>query len=403
MEKYISPNRIICEEKTENSYRLLRNKTLQAGFNNDECTKITTNGYVVLDFGKELSGGAVLCIQDVSCAPHTAKCRLVFGESVMETLSTLGEKNATNNHSIRDAVIDVTTMSTTKFGATGFRFLKIEAMDSDIVLKSVMAETDIIELEYKGSFECSNGLLNKIWKMGAYTVQLNIHEYVWDGVKRDRLVWVGDMHPEVAVIKTVFGRIEAVEKSLDFVKDETSPDSWMNCMPAYSMWWIIIHYEWYMYVGDIDYLRKQEEYLTVLTINSMKWIDEDFYTNGGYFVDWSSAQTPAAADGIRSMFCMGLDAASKIFRILGNYERSEECRKYVKKLRTESYTADLNMSMAGINVLSGRNTKSARKILAESGTNGMSCFIGYYTLQAMASMGLCNEALYLMKEYWGAE
>ena len=52
----------------------------------------------------------------------------------------------------------------------------------------------------------------------SYTVHLNMQEYLWDGIKRDRLVWVGDMHPEVMTIHTVFGENEVVRKSLDFAK-----------------------------------------------------------------------------------------------------------------------------------------------------------------------------------------
>ena len=52
------------------------------------------------------------------------------------------------------------------------------------------------DLQYLGSFECSDERLNTIWQTGAYTVHLNMQDYLWDGIKRDRLVWIGDMHPE---------------------------------------------------------------------------------------------------------------------------------------------------------------------------------------------------------------
>jgi hypothetical protein len=31
-----------------------------------------------------------------------------------------------------------------------------------------------------------------------------MQEYLWDGIKRDRLVWIGDMYPEVSTIHAVF-------------------------------------------------------------------------------------------------------------------------------------------------------------------------------------------------------
>ena len=59
------------------------------------------------------------------------------------------------------------------------------------------------DVEYKGSFSSSDPLINRIWDVGAYTVHLNMQEYIWDGIKRDRLVWVGDMHPETTTIQAL--------------------------------------------------------------------------------------------------------------------------------------------------------------------------------------------------------
>ncbi|MDR2816497.1 MAG: hypothetical protein LBB62_07330 [Proteiniphilum sp.] len=48
---------------------------------------------------------------------------------------------------------------------------------------------------YLGSFGSSDPRFDSIWITGAYTTHLNMQEYFWDGIKRDRLVWLGDFHP----------------------------------------------------------------------------------------------------------------------------------------------------------------------------------------------------------------
>ena len=63
-----------------------------------------------------------------------------------------------------------------------------------------------------------------------------MQEYLWDGVKRDRLVWVGDLHPEVMTVNTVFGYNEVVPKSLDLIRDITPLPQWMNGISSYSIW-----------------------------------------------------------------------------------------------------------------------------------------------------------------------
>jgi alpha-L-rhamnosidase len=101
-------------------------------------------------------------------------------------------------------------------------------------IRSIRAIARFRDIPYLGSFHSSSERLNKIWETGAYTVHLNMQEYLWDGIKRDRLVWLGDVHPEVMTINNVFGDQEVVRKSLDFGRDTTPLPGWMNGMSSYS-------------------------------------------------------------------------------------------------------------------------------------------------------------------------
>lgn len=47
-----------------------------------------------------------------------------------------------------------------------------------------------------------------------------MQEYLWDGIKRDRLVWLGDFHPELKTITRVFGYNEVVPRSLDLACEQ---------------------------------------------------------------------------------------------------------------------------------------------------------------------------------------
>ena len=68
--------------------------------------------------------------------------------------------------------------------------------------------------------------LNKIYDTAAYTCKLCLQNYIWDGIKRDRLVWVGDMHPEMLTVRTVFGNIPLMAQTLEFIKNATPPPEW---------------------------------------------------------------------------------------------------------------------------------------------------------------------------------
>ena len=120
------------------------------------------------------------------------------------------------------------------------------------------------ELEWTGSFESSDERLNRIWKTGAYTVLLNMQDYIYDGAKRDRLPWMGDLNPELRTILAVFSDTSLVRRTLDYLKKQTPLPGWMNGIVTYSLWFIISHWEYYRHTGDRNYLAAQKGYIDEL-------------------------------------------------------------------------------------------------------------------------------------------
>ncbi len=410
MSKFLNPTRVVTSKDAIYPDALINNRDIQPlffSYKGEEAiegfTTIKKGGYVLVDFGKELRGGINITVQ---WAADESKCKLhiVFGESVMEALSNIGEKNAGNYHSVRDYTISCPNMSTQRIGDTGFRFARIEAIDSNVIINTVKAVSDVREMEHKGTFECNDALLNKIWEVGAYTVQLNTDEYIWDGLKRDRLVWIGDMHPETSTISAVFGKDNSIPKSLDYVNKNTPNGEWMNNIPTYSMWWVMIHHDYYMHWGDLDYLKAQEKSLTALIDKSIALIDSNFASDDDLyeFVDWSSRYTDAAFEGRLAVFCLGFNRAAILCDALGNTAYADKCRKYASKLKTMTVECTLSKPMAALSVLSDRNSHNAIELLMGNSAEDMSCFMGYYILLAKAKMGQYTEALDMTRAYWGA-
>ncbi len=409
MEKYLNPSKIIKFEEAFCQENILGEKFTQIPFIREgleygiakDCTRINDGGYILLDYGKEIHGGIMLFVQSITDA--NTKLRVTFGESVMETLTELGEKNSGNHHSIRQYEIPAVRLSMQSVGNIGFRFVKIQPLGGDVSLYCATAVTDIRDLEYKGSFKCNDERINEIWKTGAYTVLLNVHDYIWDGAKRDRLVWIGDMHPEVSTVRCVFGKDESVPRSLEFVKNSTPSDEWMNRIATYSMWWIIIQYDWFMHWGDREYLEKQKEYLENLTEKIFGWLDNGAPSGEGMegFVDWSSLEESDKEEGRKAILCIALDCAAKMFDAFGDDARAEKCRAYRGELLKEE-TYKTNKRISGLTILSGRNPEFAKKVVGGNSPKEMSTFIGYYVLKAKAMLGEHKEALDIIRDYWGA-
>ena len=59
----------------------------------------------------------------------------------------------------------------------------------------VKAEYEYLPLEYKGSFHCSEEIINKVWDVAAYTFHSEQPgNFFLDGIKRDRWVWSADAY-----------------------------------------------------------------------------------------------------------------------------------------------------------------------------------------------------------------
>ena len=298
--EYLTPTRIVCTSgAVANAEHLLKPYVGQVSTDEPEVTSFGQGGYVLLDFGKEIQGGIQL-VRTLSGPKDEIRFRIVLGESVTEALSRWDapESTATNDHAVRDFELAVPWLGSVEVGNSGFRFARIELAEGrgdEIDLLAVRAISRQRDLDYLGSFKCSDDRLNRIWQTGAYTVHLCMQDYLWDGIKRDRLVWMGDMHPEIMTVNTVFGNQQVVRKSLDYVRDKTAPTDWMNGICSYSLWWIILQQHLYAWYGDKAYLEEQGDYLQALLHTVMENVDgnRESYQDGR-FIDWPSNDQPRA-------------------------------------------------------------------------------------------------------------
>ena len=193
--RYLTPTRIVwtsrddgADVRGEEALLLARDEQISFG-NMPFCRLKNRPGQakasILLDYGTELNGTVRLLVRQVSSPnANRANLRIRFGESVMEAMTDLGVKNTTNDHANRDMVINVGFFSGTETNESGFRFVRIDLLDdeAEVLIKSVNATFIFRDLDYLGSFECSDPLLTKIWDTAAYTAHLNMQEYLWDAV-----------------------------------------------------------------------------------------------------------------------------------------------------------------------------------------------------------------------------
>ena len=408
MKRYVYPSRIVATEgDVTNAEALLLEKTLQIGLAEKELIVFKGKASVILDFGKELAGGARVLTYG---AKGNKKVRFRFGESVSETCAELGEKHACNDHSNRDFEAILQSYSDMTFGQSGFRFLRIDTLDeeAEIKLKTVVAATSIDERKEVGYFECDDEKVNEIWKTATYTLRLCLQNgYFWDGIKRDRLVWIGDLYPEMRAAHCLFGDIPETENSLRYAMNGRPANSWMDGIPAYSLWWLIILAEEYSLRKDTAWAEEFIPYAEEVLAFVDGFIGEDGTTDYPQnFVDWPTKYTEGEPIEKKT------DSAAGVYYLNKKTLEKVKCLPLSKAALARVTAMEARLSkhqpkvvkykqISGIGVWAGDLSKNNEKIILEGGAQGMSTFLSYFILTGAAAYGKYDEALCMLKDYYG--
>lgn len=347
--------------------------------------RIAKGGGILLDFGIELHGGVrLLCCRK-------GRARLRFGESASEAMGTPDQ-----DHAIHNTVLDLPAMGMLEYGNTAFRFVRIDAVGGALELQNVIAVALYRDLEWIGSFESSDERLNRIWQTGAYTLLLNMQDYIYDGAKRDRLVWMGDLNPEVRSILVVFGSIPLIPTTLDFLRGHTPLPAVMNNMTSYNFWWIITVYDYYLHSGDRAWLEQQKEYLAGLLRQCLSYVTPDGKeaVPGDRFLDWPSRRNPAALHaGLQGLLYWAFGCGTWLCRELGIDSADFEA----VHSRMAEYIPDCGSSKAAAAVQTLSGLADRRDVLLRDPFHGVSTFYGCYMLFAQPTA----PALELIRRYWG--
>jgi alpha-L-rhamnosidase len=115
-----------------------------------------------------------------------------------------------------------------------FRYLRVDGNP-----RKVEAEAVYAPVAWRGAFACSDERLNAIWAASAYTLRLCNQGLLLDGLKRDRMPWVGDLALSVLVDAYTFTSRDAVRGTLTAVASGGIRSCHLNGIVDYSLWWPI--------------------------------------------------------------------------------------------------------------------------------------------------------------------
>ncbi|MBQ6980163.1 MAG: hypothetical protein IJQ07_05905 [Clostridia bacterium] len=407
VKEYITPIRIVeTNGDIKNSEVLTKIFERQNFFKTDLCT-VKGKGYIVLDFGKEIYGTIRIQTNRFSDEKKNNNFRIRFGESLTEACCELGEKGSTNDHSTRDMEIYMSSNSDMEWGSTGFRFVRIDFLvEQTYRISGIAAGFIHQDIEKKGEFD-GDGRLKEIYDTAAYTLFLNMQNSIWDGIKRDQHIWVGDLYPEILGIMLSYGNVPIVEESLLNIVSHYKLPVWYNDIPTYNIWFILCVNDYVKYSGKYNPLlisaleQNIDLFDRCVTENGeMDFKGQNLYFWVDDFFEWPCFGTEDSKIGIFYLLKYALKkiAEEKLF----DEKIIIKAENVYKRIKHTHYPFTKVKSIEALRVLCGENVSEGLRTIEYGGAKGCSVFFMYFILKALAENGKGKVALKIAEDYYGA-
>ena len=102
-------------------------------------------------------------------------------------------------------------------------------------------------LSKSGTFRCNDDELNRIWEIGAYTMDLTTREFFVDGIKRDRWTWSGDAIQSYLMNYYLRFDNECVKRTIRQLRGKDPVTAHINTIMDYTFYWFKSIYDYYLY------------------------------------------------------------------------------------------------------------------------------------------------------------
>ncbi|GBG05853.1 alpha-rhamnosidase [Paenibacillus agaridevorans] len=266
-----------------------------------------------LDFGRQTFG--YMQLHDIE---GEGKIRLVYGESEeeandFENCETFDELVISSKKG-QEAIVQ---------HSRALRYVRI-SWEEGVSIDRASLLYEYLPVEYRGSFRCSNDTMNRIWDVAAYTLHLNTREFFLDGLKRDRWVWSGDAYQSYLMNYYLFFDLPTTRRTIVALRGKDPVDHHLNTILDYSLYWFMGLKDYYLYTGDLSFIREQYGRMIGLMDYCINRTNADGMLEGQpgdwVFVDWADIEKEGELAFEQMLFCLSLETVSMFAELLGEAE-----------------------------------------------------------------------------------
>jgi alpha-L-rhamnosidase len=404
--------------------------------------------YVVVDFGKEVTGYPVIAVEgavggEIIDMGYAEALHTVEGEVVVAGSKGKGIVNPDRSgvHYADRYICKEGAQRFQTFEKRAFRYLQMDLrnLHGPLRVGPVSLVLSTYPVENKGAFECSDALLNRIWEIGRWTLQLTMEDAYVDCPWRERAQWWGDARIQALVNYYAFGDRALMKQGLRHIAQSQTgdgltrgvyPAGWPGgVLPTYTMLWVISLNEYYDFTGDRDTV-------TELFPSVQRSIDffERFRSTHDLlrglppwlFVDWADVTTSGESAAINALYYGALTAAASLAGAAGHAGGADRLKSLAVRTRAgmRSILWDDQKSCFrdtrdnDIRVSEQANCLAIEFGAAPDGSAGMvldalmerheaailigTPYAAFSMLIALARAGMHDRALKYIRTHWGA-
>lgn len=313
--------------------------------------------------------------------------------------------------------------------------LTVTTKDEPLVLDDIYATTSYYPLEKETAFSAPKyDNLSKILEVGWRTARLCANETYMDCPYYEQLQYWGDTRIQALITLyntrdpyLVKNALEQGQQSMLFegITQSRFPTATSQFIPSFSLWWICMGHDYWMYRGDEAYLK------TLLSSHRsiLDWYERQLnsdYSLGyiplWFFVDWAkelnTGEPIRDKDGRSAyqdlIYLLGLNAAMDMEYAFGSSHIADHYRDIAAKIRENiqlrywdearglyadtydhrSYSQHVNSMAVLAGIVEGEEAKKVMtKTLSDKSLIQTTIYFSYYLHQAMSKAKMGNELL----------
>lgn len=341
-----------------------------------------------------------------------------------------------------DSAVSLRCMSATLRRGDTYQFPESRAMryaliecDGGVSIDGVTLMSEMKDLgeSYRGSFECSDTLINRIWQVGAYTLHLTDREVMIEGIKRDRWMWSGDAIQSYLMNYYVFMDAPVVKRTIWALRGKDPVRQHINTILDYTFYWFNSIYDYYLYTGDSDFVRRI--YPRMLSL--MRFVEGRLNGRGlvegkkgdWVFVDWPPRKMPKSGElSFQQMvYLRSLQAMSLCADVVGDKVASRRYSDNAQRIQSQLVPLFWDNSRKAFvhNIEHGRRSDAVTRysnmfaviyglvnhdcaqdilhnvLLNDSVMPITTPYMRFYELEALCALGEHRRVLEEMRNYWG--